>query len=302
MDNKRIPPLPALRAFEAAARHMSFARAANELHLSAAAISHQVKQLEHWLGQPLFQRHANGVALTDEGRDYALRVRDAFEGLVSTSRSMREHRARPVVSVRAQLSVATLWLTPRVIALNRLRPEIEIRVLAEPHRSTGRLNADLSLYYRRTDLPGHTQHLLLNASFQAHAAPALLEQQGRPRHRTRPADVLRHLPLLHLSAEDRGWSSPGFEEWFAQAGVPIELPLPGLRFNLVHLAAQACMQGAGVALLPTDLCADAVQRGQLLPLPGPSLPAPLPYFLMCADEPNEAVGWVRDALLKGASG
>ncbi len=300
MDNKRIPPLLALRAFEAAARHMSFARGANELHLSAAAVSHQIKQLEHWLGQPLFHRNANGVALTDAGRDFSLRVHDAFEMLVSTSRKVREHRERPVVSIRSQLSVATLWLTPQLIALNRLRPEIEIRVLAEPHRSTGRLNADLSIYYRRSELPGHSQQRLLDAPFRAFAAPSLLAR--RPGRLPRPAEVMRHLPLLHLSAEDRGWNSPGFEAWFAEAGLAVQSPLSGLRFNLVHLAAEACMQGAGVALLPADLCAPAVRRGQLLALPGPALPSPDAYFLMCADELHEATAWVRDALLREARG
>lgn len=296
MNPQRIPPLPALRAFEAAARHMSFARAASELHVTPAAVSHQIKQLEQWLGLSLFRRSANGVLLTAAGSDYALRIRDAFERLVSTSCAVRDHQQRPVVRIRAQFSISALWLTPRVAALSRQRPEVEIRLIAALHRASGGMNADIGIYFRRDDLPGHSQLPLLTGQFRAYAAPSLI---GRAQD-LRPADVAA-LPLLHLSAEDRGWPSPGFAEWFEQAGVAVPAPLPGLRFNLGHMAATACMLGAGVALLPDYLCTDALRQGSLVPIPGPALDSPHPYFLMCKHEPDEAVAWVRDALLRDAS-
>jgi len=295
--NKRIPPLPALRAFEAAARHMSFARAANELHVTAAAVSHQVKQLEHWLGLALFTRTANGVALTAAGRDYALRIRDVFERLITTSRAVRDHQERSVVGIRAQFSVAAMWLTPRVVALNRQQSDIEIRVTAAEHRATGKLGADISIYYQRGELAGHSQVPLLTAPYRAYAAPSFIGRLGR----VTPADILMQ-PLLHVSVEDRGWMSPGFEDWFELAGVDTRGSLPGLRFNLAHLAAAACMHGAGVALLPEDLCVDAVRQGSLVALPGPALPAAHPYFLMSQDKVEEPVAWVREALLKDATG
>ncbi|MBL8516772.1 MAG: LysR family transcriptional regulator [Betaproteobacteria bacterium] len=293
--NKRIPPLPALRAFEAAARHMSFARAANELHVTAAAISHQVKQLEHWLGVPLFARTANGVSLTAAGRDYALRIQDVFERLVATSRAVRDHRERVVVSIRAQFSVAAMWLVPRVVALNRQQSDIEIRVTAAEHRATGRLGADIAIYFQRAELPGHAQVQLLSRPFRAYAAPSFIGRLSR----IAPADLVAQ-PLLHISIEDRGWPSPGFDDWFEAAGVETRGLLPGLHFNLAHLAASACMQGAGVALLPEDLCVDAVRQGALVALPGPALPTPHPYFLMARNEVTEEVAWVRDAVLKSA--
>lgn len=296
MDKRALPPLAALRAFEAAARHMSFSRAATELHVSAAAVSHQIKQLEQWLGMPVFTRGANGVTLTLAGSEYAMRIRDAFERLISTSCAVRDHQQRPVVKIRTQFSVAALWLTPRVAALSRQRPELEIRVIAAEHRASGGMNGDIGIYFRRADLPGHSQRPLLTAPFRAYAAPSLVGRgQG-----LRPADVAG-LPLLHLSIEDRGWASPGFIDWFEQAGVSVPAPLPGLRFNLAHLAANAAVLGAGVALLPHDLCADAVRQGSLVALPGPALEAPHPYMLMCKDRPSEAVAWVRDALLRDAT-
>lgn len=293
--SKRIPPLPALRAFEAAARHMSFARAANELHVTPAAVSHQVKQLEHWLGIALFERTANGVSLTAAGRDYAMRIRDVFERLVSTSRAVRDHRERAVVTIRTQFSIAAMWLVPRVVALNRQQADIEIRVTAAEHRATGRLGADLSIYFKRTELPRHSQVELLSGPFRAFAAPSLIGRLPG----IQPADLVLQ-PLLHITIEDRGWVSPGFDDWFAEAGVETRGLLPGLHFNLAHLAAAACMQGAGIALLPEDLCVDAVRQGALVALPGPRLANPQPYFLMSQDDVSEEVAWVRDALLRDA--
>ncbi|MBN8506591.1 MAG: LysR family transcriptional regulator [Burkholderiales bacterium] len=296
MDKRSLPPLSALRAFEAAARHMSFARAASELHLSAAAVSHQIKLLERWMGQPLFHRSANGVSLSPAGSDYALRLRDAFERLMSTSRALRDHQQRPVVRIRCQFSPAVMWLTPRVVALQKERPELEIRVIAAEHRATGPLGADIAIYFPRSDLPGHRQLPLLTDPYRAYASPSLI---GRSPW-ARPADVAG-LPLLHLGVEDRGWPAPGFAEWFEAAGVSVPSPLPGLRLNLAHLAAQAAMLGAGAAVLPADLCVDAVRQGHLVALPGPDLPAPHPYMLSCREQPAEAVAWVRDRLLGEAA-
>lgn len=296
MDKRSLPPLSALRAFEAAARHMSFARAASELHLSAAAVSHQIKLLERWMGLPLFQRSANGVSLSPAGSDYALRLRDAFERLLSTSRALRDHQQRPVVRIRCQFSPAVMWLTPRVVALQKERPELEIRVIAAEHRATGPLGADIAIYFPRSDLAGHRQQPLLTGPYRAYAAPSLLGRGPL----LRPAEVAG-LPLLHLGVEDRGWPAPGFAEWFEAAGVSVPSPLPGLRLNLAHLAAQAAILGAGAAVLPSDLCVDAVRQGHLVALPGPDLPAPHPYMLSCREQPGEAVAWVRDRLLREAT-
>lgn len=296
MDKRSLPPLSALRAFEAAARHMSFARAAGELHLSAAAVSHQIKLLERWIGLTLFQRSANGVTLTPAGSDYALRLRDAFERLLNTSRALRDHQLRPVVRIRCQFSPAVMWLTPRVVALQRERPELEIRVVAAEHRATGPLGADIAIYFPRSELPGYRQQPLLTGPYRAFAAPSLVGRSPL----LRPAEVAS-LPLLHLGVEDRGWPTPGFAEWFEQAGVSVPSPLPGPRFNLAHLAAQAAQQGGGAAILPADLCGEALRQGLLLALPGPDLPAPHPYMLTCLEQPDEAVAWVRDALLRDAT-
>jgi DNA-binding transcriptional LysR family regulator len=124
---KKLPPLGALRAFEAASRHISFVRAAEELSVSPAAISHQIKLLEHWVGAKLFERAARGVSLSRAGQEYASGVREIFDRLISTSASLRKNRARKVVHIRAQFSLATSWLLPRVVRFNQANTDIEIQ-------------------------------------------------------------------------------------------------------------------------------------------------------------------------------
>jgi LysR family transcriptional regulator, glycine cleavage system transcriptional activator len=284
-----------MRAFEAAARLASFARAAGELHVTPAAVSHQVKQLEHWLGLALFTRTANGVTLTAAGRDYASRIRDAFDRLIVVSRSVREQKERSVVTIKSQYSVATLWLLPRVIALARAEPDIEVRLFVAADKPTAKVAADLTVFHLRPDLPGWEQHALLRGAFRLYATPALA---ARLTHAS-PREILKE-PLLHTTFDDREWRYPTMEDWFRAAGETQQGLIPGLQFNLMHMTAAACVAGGGIALLLDELCAAHVANGALAALPGPALPSPHPYFLMSPKKISEAVRRVRDALLRDA--
>jgi LysR family transcriptional regulator, glycine cleavage system transcriptional activator len=294
--SKRIPPLAALRAFESASRHMSFARAANELSVTPAAVSHQIKQLEHWLGLTLFERAANGVTLTAAGRDYAVRIRDVFERLVSTSRAVRDHRDRTVVTIRSQFSIAALWLIPKVVALSHAQPNIEIRVFASGELAGTRTGTDLTLYHQRAETPNWVQTPLLKGHFRAYAAPSLVSHV-RPGN---PAELLS-LPMIHTSTDEQGWRYPVLEDWFAEAGVKTPKLLPGLRFNLMQFTYAACLRGAGISLLLDEWCGEAVAAGTLMALPGPQLPNPHPYYLRCRKSANADVIRVRDWLLEQGS-
>lgn len=294
---KGTPPLTALRAFESASRHVSFARAAEELHVSSAAISHQIKQLEHWLGIQLFDRAARGITLTTAGRDYALRIRDVFDRLIATSAAVRERRSRPVVSIRAQFSLATMWLLPRVLAFNQAQSDIEVRVVAAPmEQSVSKGSIDLSIYHHRPDVSGYVQQPLLHGHFKVYAAPALLARAGAPT----PQQLLSQ-PLLHTTLEDRGWLYPTWDMWFKEAGVDAPAVLPGLRFNLIHLTANACVHGAGFALLLDELCMDMVRAGSLVVLPGLTLPSPHSYYVFRKKNVSDEVHTVLEWLMKDAS-
>lgn len=290
---KNIPPLNALRAFEAASRHDSFVRAANELHVTPAAISHQIKQLEHWLSIELFERSARGVTLTPAGRDYAFRIREAFDKLMNTSAAVRANKARRVVVIRAQFSIAAMWLVHRIVEFNQSQSDIEIRVIADgtpinPLKS----GTDLFVYHHRDDLEGWQQNELMRGNFSVYAAPSLY---SRACAQTPIKWAVQ--PLIHFYFEDRAWKYPVFDDWFKAAAINAPAVLPGTRFNLLHLCATAAVKGAGFALLPDTLCGDEVREGRLVSVPGPSLPSPHPYFILSKKRATEEARFVRDWLL-----
>jgi DNA-binding transcriptional LysR family regulator len=293
--SKKIPPLGAVRAFEAAARHASFARAAAELHVTPAAVSHQVKQLEHWLGTKLFARTANGVTLTAAGYEYATRTREAFDRLISVSHTVRERKRARVVTIKAQHSIATLWLMPRVLAMSRTEPDIELRLFVGEDRPGNKIGADLAIFHQRPDVPGWDQRLFSEGVFRLHAAPGLAAQIAR----MTPRELMAQ-PLLHTTFVDRAWRYPTLEDWFRAAGVPCSDWLPGLHFNLMHLTTAACVAGAGIALLLDEACSMHVANGALVALPGPTLPNPHAFYLMSPKRPTEAVRRVREVLLRDA--
>jgi LysR family transcriptional regulator, glycine cleavage system transcriptional activator len=294
--SKNFPPLGALRAFEAASRHMSFVRAAEELSVTPAAISHQIKQLEHWIGMPLFDRGARGVSLSQAGQDYAMRVREVFDRLISTSASARAQKTRRVVQVRAQLSIALLWVLPRITAFNQRHAEIEVQLQALPFdRNPSKGGTDIAIYQRRADVDGYAQQHLLGGSYRVYAAPALIARNGV----LAPSAMLLQ-PLLHTVSVNTDYRLPTLRHWFAQAGANPPEILHGMRFNLEHLTTAACVAGSGYALLHDELTLDAARSGSLVALPGPTLANPNPYTLVMKTIAKDEVHSVADWLLKDA--
>ncbi len=292
---KKLPPLNTLRAFEVAARTRSFKRAAEELHLTPAAISHQVKQLEKWLGAVLFERSANGVAPTVAGLNYAKHIQDVFEHLIQTTSHARVEQARAVVTIRAQFSVSARWLLPRVIAFNRSNDDIEIRVEADSDRAHIKIGADLAIFHERDDTEGYTQDFLLRGKFKLYAPPAIAAQINS----SAPAlPELLAQPLLHTSFIDRGWRYPTLRDWFIAAKLNPPATLPGVHFNLIHLTASACESGGGLAILLDEFCQSAVAAGKLIQIGKTGLPSPHAYHLFAKTNPSSAVSRVREYLLE----
>lgn len=302
MTPMNLPPLAAVRAFEAAARLGGFARAAEELHVTAAAVSHQVRLLEAWLGESLFERHARGVGLTAQGLAYAARVREVLEGLQGATRAVRRRRVQPVVTIRAQFSIAALWLVPRLQAFGQLHPELQLRLQALPFdRGAVRGAVDLAIYQRRDEQPGLVQHPLIAGHHAVYGSPSLLLRHAIDGPRT-----LARAPLLHTVAAPQTLGGmpmryPELGDWFAAAGLPVPSPLPGLQFNLEHLTHAACVAGHGCALLHERLAADATRAGQLRRVSGPQLPNPYPYTLVVRENARDEVALVRDWLLAAAA-
>jgi LysR family glycine cleavage system transcriptional activator len=258
-----LPSLNGLRAFEAAARHLSFTRAAEELHVTQAAISHQISRLEAQLGLRLFRRRNRALVLTEEAQAYLPAVRAAFEGLRAATRTLRRQESG-TLTVTAMTSFAALWLVPRLGAFQARHPEIEIR-LSTSFQQIDLRREDVDVAVRMGDgtWPGHRVDWLMPEALFPVCSPALLER-GPPLQV--PADLAQHT-LLHCTVWPDGWTN-----WLAAAGQP---GLRGVRnpsYDLLLSAYQAAMQGAGVAMglrthIEADLAAGRLVRPFTVALP-----------------------------------
>ena len=299
--SRQLPPLIALRAFDAAARHLSFVRAADELSVTPAAISHQVKQLEHWLGVRLFDRSARGVSLCPAGQDYAASVRDVFDRLISTGAAARAQQGRRTVQLRAQFSIATMFLLPHVLSFNRAHSDVEIQLTAlnfDRHPSKG--GADIAVYHQRPPIEGYTQQVLLGGHYKIYAAPALLARCDIGSSAKFLAAPLLHTRSTATTSPTTAWQAPSLRDWLLLAGAQPPQNLPGMVFNLEHLTAAACAQGAGFALLLDELVLDSARAGSLVALPGPTIANPSPYTLMKKSVAKDEVVFVSEWLMRHA--
>ena len=263
--------LPALAAFEAAARHQNFAHAAEELHLTASAVSHHVRKLESRLAVPLFQRHARGVSLTAEGRQLADAAGSAMADMDDVLRSLSaasDDRER--VRVTTQHSLAYSWLIPRLPQLTALHPGLRLNVdteIALTRFDDG--GPDLGIRHGPGNWPGLTAHHLMDDSLFA-VASASLPGVGAVRD---AADVAR-LPLVS------DLSRQGWHDWFRAAGVH------GVRLDERHSfsdatdALAAATHGLGAALARARIARPYLGDGRLQQLPGPVLTARWGYYVV----------------------
>lgn len=294
---RHLPPLPALRAFEAAARHLSFARAAGELSVTPGAVSHHMKQLEEWVGGPLFERRANGVGLTETGRVFATRLGAIFDQLTAVGAAARLPGGLSTVTVRCQFSLATKWLAPRIGTFRKAHPDISVSVMALPHRWSAREpDPDLAIYHGRGTIPGVRQDTLISGSLIVVGSPDLA---GTLPPASTPADLLSR-PLIKVDYAEPGWHDEGWEAWFAATGFGHLELRSTLSFNLVHLAIEACLSGAGFALVPDFLVETELCTGRLVDAFGISLPIRQPYVIMTPEaslaRPEVAIlrSWLLD--------
>jgi len=270
--NRDLPSFPAVRAFEAAARHSSFKEAAQELHVTQSAISHQVRALEEHLGVELFRRATRGVALSREGEAYFARVGRILDQLASATREIRGQAPRGPLHVRATPAFAARWLIPRINEFNRLHPDIELHISTslDPADFTGD-GIDIDIRFgdvERDDL--HAEPFLASSRFPV-SSPRLFDGTGPPR---RPADLARYT-LLHNEVED------GWQDWFEQVGAGSVDASPGPRFEHCNLTLRAASEAQGIALAYDALVTEDLHAGRLVRLFDLELPATVIYSLLC---------------------
>jgi LysR family glycine cleavage system transcriptional activator len=287
---RRLPSLNAMRAFEAAARHLSFTKAADELNVTQAAISHQVKALEDWLGVPLFRRLNRALLLTDAGQSYLPPLRDAFDQLAAATDRLRADDSRGVLTVTTLPSIASKWLVPRLGRFRQAHPDIDLRIDASQHLTDfARENVDLAVRYGRGEWDGMRIDRLMSEDFFPVCSPRLLD--GDPPLRT-PGDLRRHILLHDDNRTD--WTV-----WFLAAGIAGGDPTRGPGFSDSSLVLQAAAEGQGVALGRGALAAADLAAGRLVKPFDLSLPATFAYYLVIpeatADRPKIAA--FRDWLL-----
>mgnify|MGYP001316490168 CR=1 FL=1 len=274
--SRRLPPLNALVVFEAAARHLSFTRAADSLHVTQAAVSHQIKALEEWLGVPLFHRvgRGQGLALTESGRAYLPRVNAALDGIRSATSAVMDSRRQRVLNVATLDSFGLLWLLPRLGRFLRSQPGIDVRILAADldadALAKGEVNIDIR--YGEGDWPGVDVVKFLTETIFPVCSPALIGA-GKPLRN--PADLKSHTLLHDVMVTD--WQS-----WLEAAGVTGVDASRGPGFNHSHLVTAAAVSGEGVALGRSALVADAIRKGELVKPFALALPCKYAYYVVCS--------------------
>jgi LysR family transcriptional regulator, glycine cleavage system transcriptional activator len=277
--NSHLPPLGALRAFEAAARHMSFSRAAAELHVTPAAVSHQIHTLEQDLGVKLFHRLNRSIELTASAQVLLPGLSEAFAGIQSSVVRLRAHNDTGTLTVTASPSFAAKWLVLRLHRFQEQCPQIDVRISAtDDVVDLGKGDFDLAIRYGTGNYPGLAVELLLKNEVFPACSPQLLA--AGPPLRT-PQDLSAHA-LIHDQAIERDPLVPTWPMWLKAAGVKDVPATSGLRFNNIHLALDAAIAGHGVVLAYSAIAAADLAAGRLVRLFSLALPDQFAYYIVTA--------------------
>ena len=277
----RLPPLNALRAFEAAARHSSFARAADELCVTPGAVSRHILKLEAYLGTKLFKRGHAQVELTPAGNAYLLEIRDAFVRISQATTTTRTTGLNErLLRIKVPPTCAARWLVPRLAHFHAEHPEISIQ-LTTSHDAVdfGRDDVDAAVQYGREVGPAVASQRLFDEVLLPVCSAAVAAQKPALRQ---PRDVARHV-LLHSIRRPNDWP-----DWFAGAGVD-DPPLDkSMAFENSTLTYQGAVDGLGVAIAQVAFVIDEIERGRLVAPVDVRLKSELAYFLVFPREHTQS--------------
>ncbi len=285
-----LPPLNALRAFEAAARNMGFSRAGDELNVTHVAISHHVKHLEEWLGCKLFHRTGRGVRLTEEGIELSERVSSNFRNLDEVCRRIRTSSKHPVLRVGCLPSIASRWLIPKLPEFLRAHPDIDIQVFyAAADAEILRTDWEVLITSNCTTSDDAEIIKVFSRTSKPVCSPRYLERNPSA---IEPGEFPK-LDLLHDESH-QDWHC-----WFTAAGIHVSSELKGPIFQDFNLLATAVIAGHGIALCPVDVFREELSRGDLCLLSDLAVNEDQGYFIVCRKGEGDAVtnflNWFQSA-------
>lgn len=277
----RLPPLNALRAFEAASRHMSFQKAAEELHVTPSALSYQIRQLEDYLQTPLFLRLNRAVELTEHGERVAPGISDAFERLHSTMARLRPETPPNVLTVSTGPATASKWLSPRIHRFIEIWPDIELRISAGLKLTDLRTEeVDVTIRFGGGNYPGLHVEPLTDEAVLPLISPRLLEQIGG----MSSPDDLGKVTLLHDDSAGFLPGSVGWGDWLKRMRVYNVDSTRGPRFSHADHALEAAIDGAGVVLGRLFLAQRDIASGRLVAPFDLMMKAQASFYFCCLPE------------------
>ena len=303
----RLPPLNALRAFECAARHLSFKKAARELHVTAGAVSHQVKLLEDHLGVSLFRRLTRALELTAEAQAMLPKVREGLDNLAEAVEQLRARDELQALTVMAPPNFSARWLVPRLSRFTDAHPTLELHLAGRASMIDGRDNASLVPPMESpADAPvvqvrfgaGHYPGMVVDQVFSARYVPVCSPKLLKGKHGLKtPADLKYHT-LLHDDTVMEG-IRPTWAEWLEKAGVDGVDASRGTHFTDASLALEAAIEGMGVVLTMRPLVTVEIDAGRLVVPFDIAAETPFSFFLVTPEAAlnNRSVAAFRDWIL-----
>ncbi len=262
--HRPMPPLGALRAFEAAARHLSLTKAARELHVTAGALSHQIRGLEELLGLKLFERRVRSIGLTTAGKQLYPGLQTGFQQIRDAVAELTRTGNERVIVISTPPGFTAKWLAPRLYRFSLAYPDIDVRVSSSIDNVNFRTDGvDASVRNMASDAPGDAELLvekLIEMSVVPVCSPKLFSAQGP----FAEAAALSRVPLIHDDTLVNRAEVPTWSDWFAKAGVKSVDVSRGLRFNSADHAIDATVEGAGVLLAHDVLAYDELRTGRLM--------------------------------------
>ncbi|MDC0659927.1 LysR substrate-binding domain-containing protein [Leisingera sp. SS27] len=267
-----LPPLTTLAAFEAAARHLSFKNAAQELSVTPGAVSHQVKALEAELQAPLFQRKHRGVELTEEGEALFEALATSFSKISLSLKTIRDRQTGDTVTIGSTSAVASLWLSPTVVRFWREHPDVNVNQIVNDRPLRGIPDVDFYIRYGR-ERDARVEQTEL---YRDHLVP-VGNTELADKLTGCPLEELAHQRLLHLESDDKSWTT--WADWFQQLGYDGPIA-PGVRVNNYAVALQAAQDGVGLVLGWQRLLHPLLTSGQLVPIGPHVLAAPHGFHLV----------------------